>query len=117
METLESFLWGIYRGFIRGIVFEPMPDDVELMGFSVEYHLKRIPSQNRMTMSDTQGGVGGVVNTARSGIGLGVQSNLEVLTLALTRVIEDQGASAEILERMHQHAIDKEAEKKEKAEK
>jgi hypothetical protein len=52
----------------------------------------------------------GTINNAPS-------SNLEVLTLALTQSIQDQGALSEILEKMHQHAINKEEEKKEKSKK
>jgi hypothetical protein len=109
IEMLEAFLWGIHQGLIGGISFVPEPDDVELMGFSVEYHSKRISSPSIIIPSTS--------STHRTGADVSLHNNLEVLTSALTRAIEDQGGSAEILEKMHDYAIAKEAEKKEKSEK
>ena len=92
-EILESFLWGVHRGLIKGVSFDPNPDDVELTTFSSEYHSRRISSPNRMTTSTAQGVVGlsGTTNIGPSSLGLGGNSNLELLTSALTRAIEDQG--------------------------
>ena len=41
--------------------------------------------------------------------------NIEVLTSTLIRIVEEQGSSAEILEKMHKFAVNKEDEKKEKS--
>jgi hypothetical protein len=117
MELLKSFLWGIYHGLITKIGFEPDANDIKLREFSQEYHSKRITIPAGNTESSSRGTVGSVGTGRALPLGGGHYGNLELLTSALTGEIEDQGASAEILEKMHQHPVDKELEKKEKAEK
>ena len=117
MEILESFLWGIHRGLIEGIRFDPDPDDIELRSFSLEYHSKRLSGSIGINPVSNEENTRGTTHARSGEVVVGGRGNLEILTSALTRAIEDQGASAEILEKMHQHAVEKAIEKKEKAEK
>ena len=91
-----------------GAIFDPSPDDIELKEFSKEYHARRITSPvgiPNVPMGIFSGaGVGGNPPL----VGGGHHRNLEILTATLTRVIEEQGASAEILEKMHQHSVERE---------
>lgn len=118
IEILQNFLWGIHQGLVDGTNFDPCPDDIESTEFSKEYHSKRITNQVGIPNAPMGflGGAG-IGGNPQLGVGVGHHGNLEILTATLTRVVEEQGASAEILEKMHQHSVEKELEKKEKAEK
>ena len=107
VELFEQFCWGVHNEkFTMGTILSPDADDDELMSFSKGYHASRINSEGTTTS------MLGVAPTGGREVSLG---NIEVLTSTLTRIVEEQGSSAEILERMHQFAVDKEDEKKEKS--
>ena len=109
VELFEQFCWGVHNGKITtNLIFTPDADDVELMSFSKEYHASRINSE---------GTTASIFGAAPTGGGVYSHGNIETLASTLTRVIEEQGSTASILEKMHQHVIDKDVEKKEKSEK
>ena len=110
----EQFCWAVHNGRCRrnsGAIFTTDADDVELMSFSKEYHASRIINSLSGGTTTTSFGA---APTGGEGTQLG---NLALLTSTLSRVIEEQGSSAEILEKMHQHSVDKEVTKKNKADK
>ena len=107
----EQFCWGVYNGKLTpGTIFTPDADDSDLISFSKTLHASRI-NGNRSEGTTTTGPV-----AAPTGVGGHVSfGNVEVLTSTLTRIVEEQGSSAEILERMHKFAVEKEDEKKDKS--
>jgi hypothetical protein len=107
VELFEQFCWGVHNGkFTTGTIFSPDADNVELMNFSKGYHASRINSEGSTT---------NMLGTAPTGGREVSFGNIEVLTSTLTRIVEEQGSSAEILERMHTFAVNKEDKKKEKS--
>lgn len=105
MSFFEQYLWGVLNGkFTSGTIFTPNADDIELSNFSTGYHASRI---NPVISTTTTSGA-----VPTGGVSLG---SVNVLTETLTRIVEEQGSSAEILERMHTFAMSKEEEKKERS--
>jgi len=112
---LEQFCWATHNGKLTttGAIFAPDADDDELIDFSKRYHARRIlgiPPEGTTTTTLGAAPTGGV-----GGEG-GHIGNLTLLTQTLSRVLEEQGSSAEILEKMHQFSVDKEVDKKDKSE-
>ena len=112
VELFEQFCWAIQDGELdTGIIFSPDADDVELRNFSKKYHEDRIVGP----AVGTTPAAGTTTMTPGAGGGRDLQGSLAILTQALTRTVEEQGSSASILERMHQHSVEKAAEKKDKS--
>ena len=119
VELFEQFCWGIQDGDLHtGVIFSPDADDTELRHFSKRFHEDRIVGPAVGTTTTTPG-AGGGVGTTTTTPGAGGRGDpygsLEILANALTRTVEEQGSSAAILEKMHQHSVDKELEKKDKS--
>jgi len=112
VELFEQFCWAIQDGELNaGIIFSPDADDVELRNFSKKYHEDR----NVGPAMGTTPVAGTTTMTPGARRGGDFQGSLAILTQALTRTVEEQGSSASILEKMHQHSVDKVAEKKDKS--
>ena len=121
VEQFEQYCWGIQDGELNtDNIFIPQPDDTELRNFSKEYHASRIAGPAGGSTTTTPG-VGGGMGTTTTTMTLGAggrgdpQGSLEILAHALTRTVEEQASSASILERMHQHAVKKDLDKKDKS--
>jgi hypothetical protein len=110
VEHFEQFCWGIQDGELdAGTIFSPNSDDTELRNFSKEYRASRIagPAGGSTTTPGAGRGLGTTTTTTTPGAGGrgDPQGSLEILAQALTRTVEEQASSAQILEMMHQHSV------------